>query len=110
MNPDIRRLLDLVEVGEPPTQNTERYKQGATVTVKTRDGRSFTSTVYAPRGSAINGIKWADVETKYRTLCPLAGISPSNIEKSMQVLRNFRDVAHVRELVELINPTEDRGD
>ncbi len=70
MNPDIRRLLDLVEVGEPPTQNTERYKQGATVTVKTRDGRSFTSTVYAPRGSAINGIEWDDVETKFRTLCP----------------------------------------
>lgn len=102
MDPAIRGLLDLVEVGEPPTENVERYKQGATVTLKTRDGRNFTSTVYAPRGSAVNGIEWADVEGKFKTLCPLAGISPSNIESCTQVLRHFRDVKHVRELVELI--------
>jgi len=102
MDPAIRRLLDLVEIGEPPTESLERYKQGATVTVKTRDGRSFTSTVYAPRGSAVNGIEWSDVEGKFKTLCPLAGISPSNIERCTQVLRHFRDVKHVRELVELI--------
>ncbi|MFJ1258518.1 MmgE/PrpD family protein [Cupriavidus sp. CuC1] len=102
MDPAIRRLLDLVEVGEPPTENVERYKQGATVTVKARDGRSFTSTVYAPRGSAVNGIEWSDVEGKFNTLCPLAGISPSNIARCTQVLRHFRGVKHVRELVELI--------
>ena len=39
MNPDIRRLLDLVEVGEPPTQNTERYKQGATELVGSEPGQ-----------------------------------------------------------------------
>lgn len=102
MDPAIRRLLDVVQVGEPPTENAERYRQGATVTIRTRDGRSFTGTVYAPRGSAINGIEWADVETKYRTLCPLAGVAPDEIEKSIQVLRNFRDVTHVRELLALI--------
>ncbi|GAA4347510.1 hypothetical protein GCM10023165_32440 [Variovorax defluvii] len=102
MDPAIRRLLDLVEVGEPPTENVGRYKQGATVTVTTRDGRSFTNTVYAPRGSAVNGIEWSDVEGKFETLCPLAGVSSSNVEKCTQVLRHFRDVKHMRELVELI--------
>lgn len=102
MDPTIRRLLDLVEVGEPPTEDVDRYKQGATVTVETDDGRKFTSTVYAPRGSAVNGIEWADVEEKFKTLCPRAGISQSKIESCIQVLRHFRDVRHVRELVELL--------
>jgi 2-methylcitrate dehydratase PrpD len=101
-NPEIRRLLDLVEIGEPPTEDVGRYKQGATVTVKTRGGHSFSSTVYAPRGSAVNGIEWSDVDGKFKTLGPMAGISPSNIEKCTQVMHSFRDVKHVRELVELI--------
>ena len=68
----------------------------------TTDGRSFTDTVYAPRGSAINGIDWADVEKKFRILCPFAGTSVANIERCGQVIRNFREVRNVRELVELM--------
>jgi hypothetical protein len=70
--------------------------------VKTSGGHSFSSTVYAPRGSAVNGIEWSDVDGKFKTLGPMAGISPSNIEKCTQVMHSFRDVKHVRELVELI--------
>lgn len=102
MDPRIRRLLDLVEVGEPPTQDAEKYLQGATVTIKVRDGRSFTATLHAPRGSARIGIEWDDVETKYRTLCPLAGVSAPNMEQSMRTIRNFRAVSDVRELISLI--------
>jgi 2-methylcitrate dehydratase PrpD len=102
MDPQIRRLLDLVEVGEPPTEDAGRYTLGATVTIKTRDGRSFTSTVYAPRGSAVNGIEWPDVEGKFRALCPHAEISPARVDQCAQVLRGFRDVRHPRELVDLI--------
>jgi 2-methylcitrate dehydratase PrpD len=102
MNPAIRRLLDLVEIVAPPTTDVERYKQGATVSIETRDGRIFTNTVYAPRGSAAVGIEWPDIESKVKALCPLAGMSPSSVEKCWQLLRNFREVAHVHELVELI--------
>ncbi|MGE8163764.1 MmgE/PrpD family protein [Paraburkholderia sp. NPDC080076] len=102
LDPEIRRLLDLVEVGEPPTENLERYKQGATVTVKTRDGRSFSKTVYAPLGSATRGVEWPDVERKFRALCPLARVSASNIDKSVHVLKHFRDVTHVRQLLDLL--------
>ena len=31
--------LDKVRVGTPPTANVEQYKQGATVTIWTKDGR-----------------------------------------------------------------------
>jgi 2-methylcitrate dehydratase PrpD len=101
-NPEIRRLLDLVEIGEPPTENVQRYKQGATVTIKTSDGRSSTNTVYAPRGSAIIGIDWTDVDNKFRSLVSMTGTSPSNIQRCLDVIHQFRDVEHVRELAELV--------
>ena len=50
-DPVIHSLIDKVRVGLPPTENAERYRQGATVTIALRDGRSFTST--ASRHSVI---------------------------------------------------------
>src|SRR5689334_7033670 len=44
--------------------NAERYRQGATVTIALPDGRSFTSTVYAPKGSGQLGIAWNDIDAK----------------------------------------------
>jgi 2-methylcitrate dehydratase PrpD len=101
-NPVIRGLLGKVRAGAAPTENLERYKAGATVTIRTRDGRDHTSTVYAPRGAAILGIAWADVEGKYRVLAPYAKFTGDNLEKSMKVIRNFRDVKNVAELVDLL--------
>lgn len=98
MSPVIRGLLGKVRIGEPPTQDLDRYKCGAIVTVNTRDGRSYTETVYAPKGAAINGIAWADVEAKYRELVPHAKLSAGNLEASMKVIRNFRDVKKMSEL------------
>jgi 2-methylcitrate dehydratase PrpD len=102
MDPVIRRLLDLVEIGPPPTNEVERYRQGASVTIKTCDGKSHSHTVYAPRGSAAIGIEWADVEAKFNSLCPLADMAPSTIEQAGQLLRRFREVTHIQELMVLI--------
>ncbi len=101
-SPAIRGLLDKVRVGDPPTENLERYKSGATVTIRTRNGQSHSSTVYAPRGAAMLGIAWADVEGKYRALAPFAKFSADNLETSIKVIRNFREVRKVSELVGLL--------
>ena len=73
-DPVIHQLLDKVRVGAPPTEHVERYRQGATVTIRTKDGRTFSNTVYAPKGAGILGIDWADVDAKYRTLVPQAQV------------------------------------
>src|SRR5207244_3863679 len=52
-DPVIQQLLDKVRVGAPPTANVEQYKQGATVTIRTKDGRTFSNTVYAPKGAGV---------------------------------------------------------
>jgi 2-methylcitrate dehydratase PrpD len=101
-DPVIHQLLDKVRVGAPPTEHVERYKQGATVTIRTKDGRTFSSTVYAPRGAGVLGIDWADVDTKYRTLVPHARLSDRQIENSLQVIHDFRQVKHVSTLTDVL--------
>ena len=102
MSPAIRGLLGKVRVAAPPTENLERYKSGAVVTITTRDGKSHSSTVYAPKGAAMLGIEWSDVEAKYRALAPYAKLSGDNLEASMKVIRGFRELRQVSELVSLL--------
>ena len=101
-DPVIQQLIDKIRVGAPPTENVERYKQGATVTIRTRDGRTFSNTVYAPKGAGLHGIDWADVDAKYRTLVPRAQVSDRQVEASLQVIHDFHQVRHVSALTDLL--------
>ncbi|UUZ77258.1 MmgE/PrpD family protein [Polaromonas sp. P1(28)-13] len=101
-NPTIRSMLGKVRMVAPPEKDLDKFKAGAIVTIRMRDGRSFMSTVYAPRGAAVLGIAWADVEAKYRALVPYAALSGNNLEASLAVIRNFRQVQRVTELVDLL--------
>jgi 2-methylcitrate dehydratase PrpD len=104
-DPVIHRLIDKIEVGPPPETDAARYRQGASVTIRTRDGRSFTSTVYAPKGAGMLGIAWADIDAKWRTLLPLAGLGDRQINASLSMIRDFRRIARVSDLTELLRPT-----
>jgi 2-methylcitrate dehydratase PrpD len=101
-DPVIHQLTDKIRVGAPPTDDLGRYRQGATVTIQTKDGRSSTSTVFEPRGAAARGIAWDDVDTKYRTLVPQAGVPGRQIEASLAIIHRFRDVNHVSKLIDLL--------
>jgi 2-methylcitrate dehydratase PrpD len=102
-DPVIHRLIDKITVGPPPTQNAARYRQGATVTIRTTDGRQSSATVFLPHGSAALGIDWADIEAKYRTLMPNSGLSSEKIEASLALIRDFKDADSVAELIELLS-------
>ena len=101
-DPVIHQLIDKVRVGPPPTGNTERYRQGATVAIRTIDGRVSTSTVFAPKGAGAGGIAWADIDRKYRALMPHARLSDHQVEASLAVIHGFRRIAHVSELTSLL--------
>jgi 2-methylcitrate dehydratase PrpD len=102
LDPVIHQLIDKVRIGEPPTQDVERFRHGATVTIKAKDGRSFTSTVYAPRGSGVRGIDWADVDAKYRALVAVTKLDSQKIEDAIKVIHAFRDVKDVSQLIRLL--------
>jgi 2-methylcitrate dehydratase PrpD len=101
-DPVIHQLIDKIRVGDPPADNASRYRQGATVTIRTKDGRASTATVFEPKGSAAGGIEWSDVDGKYRALVPRAGVPEPKIETSLAVIHRFRDVDHVSKLIALL--------
>lgn len=99
-DPAIHRLIDLVHVGAPPTDDAARFRQGARVTIRTLDGRESTSTVYVPRGAGALGISWDDVDAKYRALVPNSGLSAQALEDSLGLIHEFRNAPGVARLVE----------
>jgi 2-methylcitrate dehydratase PrpD len=103
-DPLIHRLIDRVRVGPAPTDDAARYRQGATVTIRTRDGRSVSSTVYAPKGAGMLGIAWSDIEAKFRALMPLSGLPEQQIEAASGVIREFRQLPRVDRLAQLLRP------
>jgi 2-methylcitrate dehydratase PrpD len=98
----IHGLIDKVRVGTPPVDDAARYRQGASVTIRTRDGRSVTSTVYAPKGSGLLGIAWADIDAKFRALVPLSGMGERQIEAMLDIIHDLRRQGSVTALTDLL--------
>jgi len=102
-DPALNPLMDMIEVDPEPPAVDYQWGWGGTVTLVTRSGTRFTSTVQAPRGSGPRGINWADVDAKYRTLMPNSGLSQRRIEESLEMIHQFDRVEHVAELTRLLS-------
>jgi 2-methylcitrate dehydratase PrpD len=100
--PIIHRLIDKVAVGPQPTEKTDRYQQGATVTIRTIDGAESSSTVYVPKGAGQLGIAWTDIDAKYRALVPSSGLNAQKIEASLAAIHSIRESKSVKALIELV--------
>jgi 2-keto-3-deoxy-L-rhamnonate aldolase RhmA len=74
------------------------------VTIRTKDGRTSTSTVYSPKGSGANGIAWSDVDAKYRALMPHAQFNEAQIEASLALIHDFDRQTSVVALIDLLSP------
>ena len=101
-DPVIHQLIDKVKIGEPVTKDVEKFRQGAVVTIKTKAGQSYTSTVYAPRGSGARGIEWADVDNKYHALVSMTALGAQKIADSLKVIHELREVKNVSALTSLL--------
>ncbi len=98
-DPVIHKLIDKVRVGPEPTENIEAYRQGATVTIETTDGRSVTNTVFVPAGAGCLGVEWSAIDAKYRTLAPRAPMTPEQVEASLALCHAFSDLTDVSALI-----------
>ena len=101
-DPAIHRLIDLVCVGDPPEDDAARFRQGARVTIRARDGREATSTVYVPKGAGAVGIAWDDVDAKYRALVPRCGLSVQAVDESLAMIHELRRVSEMKRLAEVL--------
>jgi len=100
--PIIARLIALVEQDPAPPAVHYNWPWGATVTIVTKSGARYTSTVDAPRGSAPRGIEWADVDTKYRALMPGSGLPPQRIDEVLKLVHDLDGAKKVSQLTELL--------
>ncbi len=103
-DPVIGSLLEKVEIGEPETEDVERYKQGAKVTIHLNDGRTFAATVFVPRGSGERGVSWADVDEKFRVLFPNAELPATRPEEVLSRIHRLRGEADLSALMRLLAP------
>src|SRR5262249_58944800 len=68
LDPTIGAVQDNVSIDPDANRNAAVGRTcGGSVTVLMRDGRTYTSTVDAPRGSSERGIEGSDVDAKFRT-------------------------------------------
>lgn len=102
-SPVATRLMDLVEADPAPPTVKYNWGWGGTVTIVTKSGDRYTSTVDAPRGSAPRGIQWSDVDAKYRALVPDSSLPAKRIDETLNVIHNFDRVKHVSELTRLLS-------
>jgi 2-methylcitrate dehydratase PrpD len=99
-DPVIAQLLDKIRPDPAPMPYPDRFAHhhGATVTIRLRDGRTFSEHVDFPRGSGPRGIDWADVDAKYRVLAPLSELAPAKIEQALTAVHAFEQLESVSEL------------
>ncbi len=100
--PEIVRLIELVEKDPSPASQSYEWGWGATVTVVTKSGARFASTVDAPRGSAPRGIEWSDIDAKYRALMAGSGLSVGRRDEVLKMIHEFEVVGKVGRLVGLL--------
>ncbi|MGH7044785.1 MAG: MmgE/PrpD family protein [Stellaceae bacterium] len=104
-DPVIHRLIDKVRIGPAPRDDDiARYRQGATVTIRTADGRTSASTVHVPRGAGMLGIAWTDIDAKCRALLPQAGITDRRIDDILALIHRFRGLARAAMVTDLLDP------
>lgn len=102
-SPAMRGLIGLVQSDPAPPVTDYAWSWGGTVTIVTRSGARYTSTVDAPRASGPRGIEWRDVDAKYRALMPDSGLPARRIEQVLDVIHRLEEVNDVLELTGLLS-------
>jgi 2-methylcitrate dehydratase PrpD len=102
-NPVVVRLIGLVEADPAPPAVHYDWNWGGTVTIVTKSGARFTSTVDAPKGSGPRGIEWSDIDTKYRALMPDSGLAAKRVEEILKTIHDFEQVKQVAQFTRLLH-------
>ena len=99
---EVGRLIGLVAIDPAPKPVHYDWSWGATVTLVTKSGASFTSTIDAPKGSAPRGIEWNDIDQKFRALMRQSHLAPARIEETLQLIHEFDRVKNPSQLTDLL--------
>jgi len=102
--PVIAQLIALIDYDPAPPPIHYDWNWGGTVTIVTKSGKRFTSTVDAPKGSGPRGIEWSDVDTKYRALIPDSRLPMKRTEEILKTIHDFEQVKQVAQFTRELRP------
>lgn len=103
-DPRIRSLFDKVFREDAEVADKAKYKSGAIVRIETVDGETIEEHVRYPKGAAVRGITWLEIESKYRSLMPHGGLTAQQISESFEVIRTLETLPDVRRLIDALCP------
>lgn len=101
-NPVVVKLIGLVEPDPAPPAVHYDWNWGGTVTIVTKSGARYTSTVQAPKGSGPRGIEWSDVDAKYHALIGDSGLPAQRTAEILETIHNFDRVQQVPQFTRLL--------
>jgi 2-methylcitrate dehydratase PrpD len=101
--PVVARLIRLVAIDPSPKPVHYNWSWGATVTLVTASGTTYTSTVDAPNGSAPRGIEWDAVDAKYKALMPQSGLPPGRMAQVLETIHSFERVKQISDFTALLS-------
>jgi 2-methylcitrate dehydratase PrpD len=93
----------LVEPDPAPPAVHYDWNWGGTVTIVTKSGARFTSTVDAPKGSGPRGIEWSDVDAKYHALMPDSKLPAKRMDEILKTIHDFDQVKRVAQFTNLLH-------
>lgn len=101
-----RRVLDLIARMEAHIDNEidamgRSFRHGSTITLKTKDGRSFTRTELHRRGTKENPPHPGDIEKKFRTLAGVA-MDENTVESIWSFIQDLENKESLDELFKLL--------
>jgi len=102
-SPVVARLITLVGPDPAPPDVHYDWNWGGTVTIVTKSGARFTSTVDAPKGSGPRGIEWSDVDAKYHALMPDSKLPAKRIDEILKTIHDFEQVKQVPQFTRLLH-------
>ncbi len=104
LDPIIAMLQDKVVFDPNPTPLPDRFthRHGGTVTITLKDGRKFSNTCRAARGSGPTGVTWDEVDSKFNHLMPLSGLNTQKIQTIRERVHQFRTLSSMAPLTELL--------
>jgi len=105
LDPSICQLLEKVELDPSPPPLPDRFphRHGATVTIVMKNGQRYSHTCKSPKGSGARGIEWVDIDSKYKKLVSLSGLSAAAIDTTLNLIHEFNSVEHVLALSESLS-------
>ncbi len=111
-DPLINALQDKVVFDPHPAPLPDRFthRHGGKVTITMSNGRKFTSTCTAARGSGPRGVEWKDVDAKFRRLVPLSGLPAQRIEQCLHIIHHIDEVKSVSALTDLLRLPSGQSD